>query len=152
MEKNGFELEQALAFNLNRTASLMADAVSAAFSANNHRISAQDFGILYRLSMKGATAQAEITQAMMRDKATVTRRLDSLVKKGLIERIPDANDRRRFRIALTQQGEETLAATLPLLRDLQHKVQSGLSEEEKAMTLYCLQHIGNQLLDMTNAR
>ncbi len=148
MAENGFELEQALAFNLNRTASLMADAVSAAFSANSHPISAQDFGILYRLSMKGATAQAEITEAMMRDKTTVTRRLDSLVKKRLIERIPDTKDRRRFRIALTPRGEATLAATVPLLRDLQHKVQSGLSEEEKAIALYCLRHIGNQLLEV----
>ena len=48
--------------------------------------------------------QVEIAALMMRDKTTITRRIDGLVKKQLVERNPDPDDRRYFRIGLTVAG------------------------------------------------
>jgi len=141
-----FELEQAIGLNVNRTAFLMTEEIARRFSGCGLRLSAQDFGILYRLLKHGSTTQVEIAAMMMRDKTTITRRIDRLVKKRLVARNPDPDDRRCFRIALTEAGRRALGIMVPLVRDFQHEVLDGIPDEEKAVTIRTLQHISERLI------
>lgn len=141
-----FQLEQAFGFNVNRTAFLMTEEIARRFAAAGYPLVAQDFGILYRLGERGAMTQMEIAAMLMRDKTTVTRRLDGLVKKGVIERNPDPDDRRCFRISLTTAGVEALAAMKPLVRDFQIEVLSDIPDAEKAIAMKTLKAVSDKLL------
>jgi len=143
-----FQLEQAIGLNVNRTAFLMTEEIAKRFSRHGYPLSAQDFGILFSLFKQGPRTQVEIAALMMRDKTTITRRIDGLVKKQLVERTVDPDDRRYFRIALTEQGHQALEVMIPLVRDFQQEVLSEIPDEEKAITIRTLQHISEKLIKL----
>ncbi|NOR72518.1 MAG: MarR family transcriptional regulator [Mariprofundaceae bacterium] len=143
-----FQLEQAIGLNVNRTAFLMAEEIAGRFSRSGYQLAAQDFGILFRLLKQGAMRQVEITTLMMRDKSTITRRIDGLVKKQLVERNPDPDDRRYFRIGLTATGHQALEVMIPLVRDFQQEVLSDIPDEEKAITIRTLKYISDKLVNL----
>jgi len=144
--KNDFQLDQAIGMQVNRTAFLMTEEISSRFYDHGYQLSAQDFGILYRLSEQGAMTQVEIAVIMMRDKTTITRRIDGLVKKQLVERNPDPDDRRYYRISLTEAGERALSTLQPLVSDFQQELLSNISDADKSITIKTLQHISDQLI------
>jgi len=143
-----FQLEQAIGLNVNRTAFLMTEEIARRFSAHAYPLSAQDFGILFRLFKQGPMTQVEIASLMMRDKTTITRRIDGLAKKRLVERNPDPDDRRYFRIGLTDDGNRALQVMIPLVRDFQQEVLSDIPDEEKAVTIKTLKHISDKLIQI----
>ncbi|MCF7821837.1 MAG: MarR family transcriptional regulator [Mariprofundaceae bacterium] len=143
-----FQLEQAIGLNVNRTAFLMTEEIARRFSGNGYQLSAQDFGILFRLFKQGPMTQVEIAALMMRDKTTITRRIDGLVKKQFVERSPDPDDRRCFRIALTAAGDRALEVMIPLVRDFQQEVLSDIPDEEKAITIRTLKKISDRLISL----
>jgi len=141
-----FQLNQAIGMHVNRTAFLMTEEIARRFVSHGYPLSAQDFGILFRLSEQGAMTQVEIAALMNRDKTTITRRIDTLVKKKLVERNPDPNDRRYYRIGLTDVGEQALAVLVPLVSDFQQELLRDVSDAAKSATIKTLQHISNQLI------
>ncbi|MCK5307360.1 MAG: MarR family transcriptional regulator [Zetaproteobacteria bacterium] len=143
-----FQLEQAIGLNVNRTAFLMSEEIARRFSSHGQPLSAQDFGILFRLLKQGPMTQVEIGVLMMRDKTTITRRIDGLVKKQLVERNPDPDDRRCLRIALTATGDRALEIMIPLVRDFQQEVLSDIPDEEKAITIRTLKVISDKLISL----
>ena len=143
---NTFKLEQALGFHINRVSYLMTEEVEKRFTRAGLPIVAQDFAILFRLFSGGVMSQAQIVDLMMRDKTTVTRRLDGLVKKGFIQRTPNAEDRRRFDIAITKQGEGILDTAFPIARGLQKELVSNASEEDKEITVKVLRSMMQYLM------
>jgi len=143
-----FQLEQAIGLNVNRTAFLMTEEIARRFNAHEYPLTAQDFGILFRLLKQESMTQVEIAALMMRDKTTITRRIDGLVKKGLVERNPDPEDRRYFRISLTADGNTALQVMIPLVRDFQQEVLSDIPDEEKAITIRTLKHISDKLIQL----
>ena len=143
-----FQLEQAIGMNVNRTAFLMTEEIARRFASHGYALSAQDFGILFRLLKQGPMSQVDIAALLLRDKTTITRRIDGLVKKGLVQRGADPNDRRYFRVALTEQGNAALEVMIPLVRDFQQEVLSDIPDEEKAITIRTLKHISEKLLEI----
>ncbi len=143
-----FKLEQALGFHINRVSYLMTEEVEKRFGKAGLNIVAQDFAILFRLFSGGAMGQAEIVALMMRDKTTVTRRLDGLVKKGLIARTPNANDRRRFDIAITDEGKALLEVAFPIASGFQRELGEQISAEDKATTVNTLHRLMLYLMDI----
>jgi DNA-binding MarR family transcriptional regulator len=50
----------------------------------------------------------ELYRGLLLSSGAMTNRLDRLEDAGLVRRIPDADDRRRTRVALTEQGRQTI--------------------------------------------
>jgi MarR family transcriptional regulator, 2-MHQ and catechol-resistance regulon repressor len=66
------------------------------------------FHILKVLKKLGALPISEISRRVYISKSNMTSLIDKLVENGLAERIPDQNDRRVIKIALTKKGNESL--------------------------------------------
>ncbi len=141
-----FQLDQAIGMHVNRTAFLMTEEIARRFAKHGYPLSAQDFGILYRLSKQGTLTQVEIAALMLRDKTTITRRIDGLVKKNLVKRSHDPGDRRYYRISLTREGEQALTVLIPLVSEFQQEVLSGIPDPDIQVTLDTLKHISDQLI------
>ncbi|MDQ7003819.1 MAG: MarR family transcriptional regulator [Ghiorsea sp.] len=80
-ELKQFRFEQVLGFYINRVSYLMTEEIEKRFAQAGLNIVAQEFAILMRLFQEGDVPQAKIIELMMRDKTTITRRIDGLVKK-----------------------------------------------------------------------
>ena len=63
--------------------------------------------------------------------ASMTSLLDTLERRGLVERRPDPDDRRRLLVSLTDAGRSLVDAFLPQVVALQTAITGGLSEAER---------------------
>lgn len=65
----------------------------------------------------------------------VSRLVDRAEAKGLVERVPDTDDRRAHLITLTAEGEVQVAEFLPHLNDVLQKVIFDTLSEDEIQTL-----------------
>lgn len=63
--------------------------------------------------------------------ASVTSLLDTLERRGLVERRADPGDRRRLLVSLTDDGSAVVDQFLPEVVALQTAVMAGLSEAQR---------------------
>jgi len=144
-QADSFELERAIGFFVNRTAYLMSEEVARRFQECGYQITAQDFGILFRLWKQDGLTQMQIAALMMRDKTTITRRLDGLVKKKLIERRPDECDRRCFHIHLTDAGKVATERLMAVVDAFQREVLAEVPVDDREATIRTLKMISEHV-------
>ena len=108
-----FRHEEYIGFLINRTAWRLRMHFQHFMKDNGCDITPEQGFILDRLWQKEGVYQTQLANATYKDKANVTRLVDALVKKGLVIRQMDAEDRRRFRIYLTDEGKALKATLLP---------------------------------------
>lgn len=75
-------------------------------------------------------SQVELAQVAHKDTASITRILDLLQKKKLIQRIDDEYDRRKYMISLTAEGQAFVLRNIPIVDQLRNQIVDGISEEE----------------------
>jgi DNA-binding MarR family transcriptional regulator len=76
--------------------------------------------------------QNELAEITAKDAPTITRILDLLVKKGLVERRNATEDRRRFHVFLTTAGEQKFETVLPLVIDIRRQGWGALNDDDYA--------------------
>jgi len=108
-------------------------------------ITVEQWIILQALENKGGLSQLEISQAVYKDQPSVTRIIDKLVKKELITRNDDEQDRRKFRIFLTTKGEAMVRKILPLVDVFRQKAFGGIDQSQLDQFQHTLQLISKNL-------
>ncbi|WP_426483202.1 MarR family winged helix-turn-helix transcriptional regulator [Chryseobacterium sp. R2ACT005] len=93
--------------------------------------------ILGLLSRKNGINQQEIGNKVSKDKSSITYLINSLVKRDLVERIADKNDRRNKQVFLTPKGQQIIETVYPWALDLYKKAAGDIDMEEiyKALLL-----------------
>lgn len=99
-------LEQVIYFLLDRTIRKARQYSHHYLQKNGHDTTLEQWVVLKSLDENPGISQKEIGTRTFKDAPTVTRILDLLAKKGLVERRPNPNDRRKFEIHLTEAGQE----------------------------------------------
>ena len=84
---------------------------------------------------KGNITMGEFGNALSVPLSTATRIADWLVDHGYIQRLPDTEDRRVVRVALTETGKELFKAIDQYIRQRMHQVLSSLTAEERTILL-----------------
>lgn len=75
-----------------------------AFTRESVTVSSEQYAILSCLVKQNRVTQQTLCQMTKKDKPNVTRLIDRLESKGLVQRIADAEDKRKKRIHITEQG------------------------------------------------
>jgi len=83
--------------------------------------------ILYK---EDGVSQTELAIGSFKDSPTVSRIIDLLEKKELVTRMRFENDRRRYKIFLTEKGQTDYDIALPAVNELREKSWENLSEED----------------------
>ncbi|AIS57585.1 MarR family transcriptional regulator [Vibrio coralliilyticus] len=83
--------------------------------------------------------QRDIAQKSKVENSTTTRTLDKLENLGLVERQPDPNSRRAFRIYLTDEGRALKETLVPIPMAINQKLLSSLEPEERDEIIRLLQ-------------
>ena len=74
------------------------------------RLGFTQLAALYVLVDGGTTTIADLADALNRSPSATSRLVDGLVRRGLLERRPEAEDRRQRTLWLTQKGQALLAS------------------------------------------
>ena len=90
---------------------------------------ATQFSLLMAARVIGPVTVVKLAQITVMDRTTLTRNLQILEKRRLIE-IKPGEDRREREVTLTTSGMEVLAKGVPLWEEAQDRVRQGLGEEK----------------------
>ena len=105
-----FSLTQSVGFLLNKARNLITAEMDTALKDLD--ITGPQMGILLAMQRDVAATPFELSKLLSVDTGLMTRMLDKLEVKGLLERSRDADDRRVVNLNLTAKGLET-AAQIP---------------------------------------
>jgi len=115
---------------LDRTTRLVKQHYLRAFKEEGVNLSTEQWVILDRLHSKGDASQTELANGTFKDAPTVSRIIDKLAKKKLVERRRFPNDRRRYLIALTATGRQIHDRLMPHVQQLREQTWQGLTEDD----------------------
>lgn len=110
-------------------------------------ITPEQWIILLRLIEKDGQSQGELADKNFHDYPNITRMVDALEKRMLVERTSDPEDRRKFLIHLTQEGRGLVEKFLPRVVEMKKKNFMGLAKEDRNSLMNLLRKIENNLLN-----
>jgi len=89
------------------------------------------FGFMMTLYRKDGVSQTELSDQLKLDKTTITRSIRPLLDNGYIVRERDPEDRREYRILLTQKGQSIRDELIEIRRELESELLEGFSQDER---------------------
>jgi len=98
------------------------------------QISRASFDVLAALRRNGKPyklTQRELMRSLFRTSGSMSLRIDSLQKQGLVERTPDSDDRRSVFVNLTPKGVELLEVVIPEHLENEDSLVAGLNLTER---------------------
>ena len=126
-EKN---LDVAFAYLIQRSARLLRHHFIKTFKDHGIDLNPEQWGILNKVWKNESLNQIDLTDHYFKDKANITRIINSLMKKGLILREKDENDKRAFRLLLSEKGKKNMEEYWKIAVDVRKKVYKGLSKND----------------------
>ena len=114
--------------------------------AERHDLSEGRLGVMFRLFRVGECPLGDLADELDSTPRNITGLLDHLERDGLVERVPDPQDRRSVRARLTAAGRQRIEAIWREGLEHQFEVVQGLSKDDLAQ----LRHLC--LLLVENAR
>ncbi len=100
---------------------------------------------LKTVSFSQGITQRQLGDECNKSPANLTRILDRLEKKSLIERRNDPNDRRATLVFLTRQGESLIAEVTELFDSLTEKVTAGITDKDQQIIRQALHTMATNL-------
>ena len=105
----------------------------AAATAKRMGLEASELAALEHLQAAGPMTQKRLGERLSMSPGAVTAMIDRLERRGYVERIPNAEDRRSALVRITERGlEESLRHLWSYIEDMKG-VEEGFSEEERAV-------------------
>jgi len=117
-------------FIMERTAKRMKQFFQRVLNEMDAGITADQWILLQVLDKEDGLSQLDLAQRTYKDAPTVTRIIDILCKKELIERKPNTEDRRKFNICLTEKGQSKINEVLPTIKEFRRRIWKGLSDDD----------------------
>jgi DNA-binding MarR family transcriptional regulator len=93
-------------------------------------ITAEQVGIMVLLWQHDGRTQQEIVKELEKDKASITRLLHGLERRGLVRRVMNGIDKRNKNIYLTKKGRGVGEKTVAILQSLLVRLGNGISHSD----------------------
>lgn len=107
-------------------------------------LGATQWFVLYHLSRQGPTRQRDLPKILEVERATLSTVVAVMVRKGLIEQVPDKVDQRQKHLRMTARGE-SLWAGIPDLSFIHRAAFDGLDPSAIATTIGLLERAVQRL-------
>ena len=118
-------------FRLNRLAAEVSSALSAEYAVR-YGLDIPEWRVLATLGFRHDACSAQyIAQCTRTHKSTISRAVTALMKREMVERVENADDRREFRLRLTRKGAALYEELIPRLLRREQEILSCLSAQER---------------------
>jgi DNA-binding MarR family transcriptional regulator len=124
------DLEKFLPYRLSVLAQLVSESLHDLY-AGPHGLSVPQWRVMAALGRFAPLTASEVGQRIVMDKVAVSRAVAGLMKRGLVERSADLDDRRRASLTLTPKGRAIHADIVPLALKYESELCLALSAEER---------------------
>ncbi len=127
-----FPVRNSLGFHLQRVAFRLRQAGNAAFRDHGRDITMEQWGVLALLWERDGRTPVELAGHLCKDKPNITRLVDALVDRGFLERRPDPDDGRSYRVFLRPEGRTLRDVLLPIPTAVLERAFRGCSSGQVA--------------------
>ncbi len=138
-----FTARNAVGYLLRCTLNLLQPRMEALFT--DREFTFVQWCVLMQLRDGLANRAADISRNLNHDSGALTRVVDQLESRGLIERTRSTEDRRIVELALTLEGRRAVDASVPLVVDHVNRLLADFSREEIEMLVSMLRRMIDKL-------
>jgi DNA-binding MarR family transcriptional regulator len=125
------DLFKFLPFRLNRLAAEVSAALSSEYQ-QRYGLDIPEWRVLATLGFRNDACSAQyIAHCTRTHKSTISRAVTTLMKRQLVERVENADDRREFALRMTRKGKALYEALIPRLLRKEQEILSCLSASER---------------------
>lgn len=139
------DLESNVQHWINRLSFMLRAEAQTRLKAAGLNLTAEEWALLMVLWRDGPTQMAALAAITLRDRTTVTRLVDRLIKKGLVQRTSSKTDRRQVIIEVTKTGTQMMPPAMATLAPLIEKSSAGISAHELSITMDVLRRMAKNL-------
>ena len=119
------------------------------FKSENIDLTPEQWTLLCELAESGELSQKELASRTFKDAPTISRIIDLLYNRGYIERMPHREDRRKFIISLTKQGDDIFQQSAPMILEARSMGWEGLTDDDYVNLKAILTKITSNILRKT---
>ena len=118
-------------FRLNRLAAEVSAELSSEYQ-ERYGLDIPEWRVLATLGFRNDACSAQyIAHCTRTHKSTISRAVTALMKRQLVERVENEDDRREFRLRMTRKGETLYEQLIPHLLRREREILSCLSAQEQ---------------------
>jgi DNA-binding MarR family transcriptional regulator len=118
-------------FRLNRLAAEVSSALSVEYAAR-YGLDIPEWRVLATLGFRNDACSAQyIAHCTRTHKSTISRAVTALMKRQLVERVENEDDRREFALRMTRKGKALYEKLIPRLKRKEQVILSCLSAQER---------------------
>ncbi len=130
------------------TGTLIRGLSSQTFSERDYGLTPDQYVILSLLLENDEIMyQRQLAEITFKDRANISRIIDIMHQKGLIEKIPDSNGRKIYKLVVTEKGKELRDKVFPADIELRAMITKNITEEELAITFNTLEKMNLNIRD-----
>jgi DNA-binding MarR family transcriptional regulator len=131
LAKTALDLFRFMPFRLNRLAAEVSAALSVEYS-ERYGLDIPEWRVLATLGFReGACTAQYICHCTRTHKSTISRAVTTLMRRKIVERVANQNDRREFALQLTTRGRTLYEELIPRLLRKEQEILSCLSAQER---------------------
>ena len=145
-DKDQVNLDNQFGFILSRTEYLVRKRLLARMRENGFEVAKEEMVLLARLYEEDGLTQTDISERTVKNKATVTRLLESMVRKGLVRKKVDKDDARKYRVYLKARGMKAMEVFLPMVFDFMERVTEDIPRRDMEITTATIKKIYERVL------
>jgi DNA-binding MarR family transcriptional regulator len=114
-------------------------------------VTSAQWRVMFWLGRQPGSKQVELAEKLDVEPITAGRTIDRLEEAGLVERRPDPEDRRVWRLYLTEQAEPMVTRLRAVAEDVLAEVFQGVDEKEIAALRGALERLRDNVTAMEAA-
>jgi DNA-binding MarR family transcriptional regulator len=145
-----YRAQDSIGYLIKRGQSMMMDVLEALFAERG--FSFIHYVILTWVRDGIAVNPKDICTQYRHDSGALTRVIDQLEERGLLERVRRGNDRRKVELQLTEEGRKTVEILIPLVVDKLNLALADFSREEAAALKRLLLKLNTRLAMMLDPK
>ncbi len=118
------------------------------FAEKQFGLTPDQYVILYLLTEnQEIKCQRQLAEIMFKDRANISRIIDIMHQNGLIEKVPDSNGRKIYKLEVTEKGRKIKESVFQTDIDLRAQITKDISEEDLAVTFNTLEKMNMNIRD-----
>lgn len=144
-----FDFAATLPHWINRISFQLRAQAQAGFAEAGIDLAPEEWAVLMVIWGRGPQRMTDLAAMTLRDRTTITRMVDRLVRKGLVLRQPSAGDRRVVAIAATDSARALQPDVMAVIEPLIARAMHDIAPESARTALNVLRRMSENLDDDT---
>lgn len=140
-----FDIRQSPGFLINMMARRTSHLLQKVFRENGYNITAPQWSVLNLLWQEEGMIQSRLAEGIFSDRHTISRVIRLMEKQGLVYKKPDEQDKRAFRVYLTDQGKHLQSVLPPLALKTAGIAFANVSPEDVTTLIKILDTISDNI-------